>query len=55
MVTLNTEGAGIERIEMTERNEEGQFRYRRVDVRHGYLGYLAAEPALRRRSHGQCC
>ena len=47
MVTLNTEGAGIERIEMTERNEAGQFRYRRVDVRHGYLGYLAAEPALR--------
>ena len=31
---------------MTERNEAGQFRCR-VDVRHGYLSYLAAEPALR--------
>ena len=43
LVTLNSQGAGIERIEMTERNEAGQFRYRRVDVRHGYLGYLGAE------------
>lgn len=43
LVTLNTRGAGIERIEMTERNESGALRYRRVDVRSGYLGYLAAE------------
>lgn len=43
MVTLNTKGAGIERIEMTERNELGHLRYRRVDVRHGYLGYIAGE------------
>ena len=45
LVTLNSLGGGIERLEMTERNESGEFRYRRVDVRHGYLGYLAAAPA----------
>ena len=43
LVTLNTRGGGIERIEMTERNDSGALRYRRVDVRSGYLGYLAAE------------
>ena len=43
LVTLNSRGAGIERIELTERDERGKLRYRRVDVRHGYLGYFAAE------------
>lgn len=45
LVTLNSRGGGIERIEMTQRDEAGQLRYRRVDVRHGYLGYFAGEPA----------
>jgi len=45
MVTFNSRGGAVERIEMTERDEKGRFRYRRVDVLHGYLGYLAGEPA----------
>ena len=45
LITLNSQGGGVERIELTERDDEGQFRYRRVDVRHGYLGYFAGEPA----------
>ncbi|TWT52798.1 Membrane protein insertase YidC [Rubripirellula amarantea] len=47
LITLNSRGAGIERIEITEREENrpDKLKYRRVDVRHGYLGYLSAEPA----------
>ena len=47
LVTLNSRGAGIERIELTRRDDNGRLKYRRVDVRTGYLGYLAGEPALR--------
>ncbi|QDT03426.1 Membrane protein insertase YidC [Rubripirellula lacrimiformis] len=45
LVTLNTRGAGIERIELTERDDKGKLKYHRVDIRIGYLGYLAAESA----------
>ncbi len=45
LVTLNSRGGGVERIELTERDERGGFKYRRVDVRHGYLGYFAGESA----------
>ncbi|TWU47628.1 Membrane protein insertase YidC [Rubripirellula tenax] len=45
LVTINTRGGGIERIELTERDEGGKLRYHRVDTREGYLGYLAAEAA----------
>ena len=45
MVTLNSQGGAVERIELTERDDRGQLMYRRVDVRYGYLGYLAGEPA----------
>lgn len=44
LVTLNSRGAGIERIEVTQRKDNGRLKYRRVDVRSGYLGYLAADP-----------
>lgn len=44
LVTINSRGAGVERIELTQRNDEGRLKYRRVDIKHGYLGYLAAEP-----------
>lgn len=44
LVTLNSRGGGIERIELTERKKNGRLKYRRVDVRSGYLGYLAADP-----------
>ncbi|MCM2372966.1 YidC/Oxa1 family insertase periplasmic-domain containing protein [Aporhodopirellula aestuarii] len=43
LVTLNSRGAGIERIEVTERKKNGRLKYRRVDVRSGYMGYLAAD------------
>ena len=43
LVTLNSRGGGIERIELTERNDAGELKYRRVDVRYGYLGYVAGE------------
>lgn len=45
LITLNSRGGGIERIELTAREEDGGFKYRRVDVRDGYLGYFAGEPA----------
>ena len=45
MVTLNSRGGGVERIELTKRKADGGFKYRRVDVRNGYLGYFAGEPA----------
>ena len=44
LVTLNSQGAGIERIELSERKSNGRLKYRRVDVRSGYFGYLAADP-----------
>lgn len=45
LMTLNSEGAGVERIELTQRDDQGKLKYHRVDVRSGYLGYLAAQPA----------
>ena len=45
LVTLNSRGGGVERVELTERNAQGRLKYRRVDVRSGYLGYLGADPA----------
>lgn len=46
LVYLNNRGAGIERIELTERNKKGRLRYRRVDVQGGYAGYMALEDSL---------
>ncbi len=46
LVTLNSRGAGVERIELTERDQDGGFKYRRVDVRDGYLGYFAGERSV---------
>lgn len=43
MVTLNSRGGGVERVELTKRNKNGKFKYRRIDVRNGYLGYFAGE------------
>ena len=41
LVTLCSKGAGIERLELTERDSAGALKYRRVDVTSGYLGYFA--------------
>ncbi|QDT10425.1 membrane protein insertase YidC [Planctomycetes bacterium K23_9] len=45
LVTLNSRGGGLERIELTTRDDEQKLKYHRVDVRSGYLGYFAGEPA----------
>ena len=45
LMTLNSRGGGVERIELTERNVEGALKYRRVDTNSGYLGYFAGENA----------
>ena len=41
LVTLCSKGAGVERVELTERGSDGELKYRRVDVTSGYLGYFA--------------
>ncbi|WP_068138362.1 membrane protein insertase YidC [Roseimaritima ulvae] len=43
LVYLNSRGAGIERIELTERKDNGRLKYRRVDVLGGYAGYMALQ------------
>lgn len=48
LATLNNRGGAVERLELTERDEKGRFRYRRVDTTSGYLGYLALEPSSNR-------
>ncbi len=45
LVTLNSRGGGVERIELTQRKKDGRFKYRRVDVFTGYLGYFGSQPA----------
>ncbi|TWU41029.1 membrane protein insertase YidC [Novipirellula artificiosorum] len=46
LMTLNSRGGAVERIELTEREaKSNQLKYRRVDVRHGYLGYFAGTSA----------
>ena len=47
LVTLNSRGGGVERIELTQRKKDGGFKYRRVDVFTGYLGYFGSQPAER--------
>ena len=43
LVTFNNRGAGIERIELTERTRSGRIRYRNLEDRSGYLGHLALQ------------
>ncbi|MEM9826132.1 MAG: YidC/Oxa1 family insertase periplasmic-domain containing protein [Planctomycetota bacterium] len=50
LVTLNSRGAGIERIEVTQRDDAGKLMFRRVDTRSGYLGYLALGSPLAREA-----
>jgi YidC/Oxa1 family membrane protein insertase len=45
LVTLCSRGAGVQRIELTERDETGHLKYRRIDVFSGYLGHFAGLPA----------
>ncbi|MCA9136530.1 MAG: YidC/Oxa1 family insertase periplasmic-domain containing protein [Planctomycetales bacterium] len=45
LITFQSQGGAIERIELTTRNEQGAFAYRRVDTKTGYLGYFAGQPS----------
>ena len=45
LVTLNSRGAVVEQAELTDRLPSGQFRFKQVDDRAGYLGYLAIQPS----------
>lgn len=38
MVTFTNQGAAVERVELVERQANGQLRYRDLSGRHGYLG-----------------
>lgn len=46
LVYTTSRGSGLERIELTERGENGRLKYRRVDTRSGYLGYFAGRVSL---------
>ncbi len=41
ILTLTNQGAGVDRIELVARDADGNLRYRSLDNRSGYPGYLA--------------
>ncbi|MBE73627.1 MAG: hypothetical protein CMM04_04215 [Rhodopirellula sp.] len=41
VVYLTNRGGSIDRVELTERNEDGSFRFGVLEHKYGYLGYLA--------------
>ena len=41
VVYLTNRGGSIDRVELTERNEDGAFRFGVLEHKYGYLGYLA--------------
>ena len=50
LVTFNSKGAAIERVELTTRNAKGKLKYRNLEDKSGYLGELA----LTARPEGGC-
>ncbi len=44
LVTATTRGGGIERIELVDEKKEDRFKYRALEHRGGYLGYLGWRP-----------
>ena len=40
LITLASNGAGIEHVELVEQDQPGRFRYRALEHEGGYLGYL---------------
>ena len=44
LVTATSRGGGIERIELVDEKKEDRFRYRALEHRGGYLGYLGWRP-----------
>ena len=55
---FNTHGASLDRIELVERDADGELKYGVIEFNHGYLGYLAPvataedEPGIRVRVVG---
>ncbi len=45
LVTLTSRGAGLERVELVDEKKVDRFRYRAIEHRGGYLGYLGWRPA----------
>lgn len=41
---FNTRGASLDRIELVERDDDGELKYGVIEFKHGYLGYLAPIP-----------
>ncbi len=41
LVTFNSQGAAIERVELTTRDSNGKLKYRNLEDKSGYLGHLA--------------
>jgi YidC/Oxa1 family membrane protein insertase len=46
LVTLTNKGAGLQRVELVERRENGRLRYRSLAHQGGYLGYLGLDERL---------
>ncbi|MCA9118983.1 MAG: YidC/Oxa1 family insertase periplasmic-domain containing protein [Planctomycetaceae bacterium] len=44
LVTFNNRGAAIERVELTTRDAKGKLKYRNLEDKSGYFGYLALTP-----------
>lgn len=44
LVTLTSRGAGLERVELVDEKKIDRFRYRAIEHRSGYLGYLGWRP-----------
>jgi len=40
LMTISSRGAGLERVELVDEKKEDRFRYRALEHRGGYLGYL---------------
>jgi YidC/Oxa1 family membrane protein insertase len=46
LVTLSSRGGGIERVEAIDQISPDKFRYKALDTRSAYIGYLALEPKV---------
>lgn len=41
---FNSQGATLDRVELVERDDDGELKYGVIEFKHGYLGYLAPLP-----------
>lgn len=54
LVTLDSQGASVRRIEMVQRDKDGRFIIRELENKSGYLGYLELRTDLREGSVIRC-